>query len=118
MSKRIRSNVASVLFLYSAWIVILMGIFMLCLLSPWLKHVQAGTSTNLMLEVLGGILGVVGALAALVIWFGMLTFCLSADSSPLGTRILWLLLFLVMAWFGSTVYFFRVYKRQVQFASK
>jgi hypothetical protein len=94
-----------------------MGIFMLFLVSPWFKDVQALPKANLALEVLGGTLGVVGAVAAIVIWFGMLTFCFCEDDSPLRAKILWVFLFFVAAWFGSAAYFFRVYRKQIQFAS-
>ena len=90
---------------------------MLFLISPWFEGVQALPKAKLALEVLGGTLGVVGAPASLVIWFGMITFCLREDDSRRSTKIFWLVLFFVIAWFGSAAYFFRVYRKQVQFAS-
>lgn len=115
MSKWILSNKAHTLFLYSSYIVILLGIFLLFLLSPWLKPVETLPYAKLALKILGGTLGVVGALASLVIWFGMMIFCFREDDSPLRTKIFWFFIFFVMAWFGSAAYFFRVYRRQVQF---
>jgi hypothetical protein len=117
MAKWLRSKTARALFLYSSWVVILVGVFMVFLLSPWSERMQTIPQAKLVLEVLGGGLGFVGALASLVIWFGMITFCLREDRSPLGTKIFWLVLFFVTAWFGSVAYFFRVYRQQVQFVS-
>ena len=114
MAKWLRSKTARVLFLYSSWIVILVGLFMLFLLSPWFKQLWTIPQAKLALEVLGGGLGVVGALASLIIWLGMIAFWLREDNSPLTTKIFWFVLFFVTAWFGSAAYFFRVYRRQVQ----
>jgi hypothetical protein len=90
-----------------------MGIFMLFI--PLFQQIQA-VQIKLPLQILGGALGVVGAPASLVIWFGMLAFCLREDHSPVGTKIFWLILFFVAAWFGSAAYFFMVYRKQVQAA--
>ncbi len=117
MSRWLRSETARILFLYSSWIVILMGIFMLFLISPWFKDVQALPKAKLALEVLGGTLGAVGAVAAIINWFGMLTFCFCEDDSPLHAKALWVFIFFVTAWFGSAAYFFRVYRKQIHFAS-
>jgi hypothetical protein len=94
-----------------------MGIFMLFLISPWFKDVQALPKAKLALQVLGGALGAIGAVAAIVIWFGMLTFCFYEDDSSLRAKILWVFIFFVTAWFGSATYFFSVYRKQLQFAS-
>jgi len=91
-----------------------MGIFMLFMLSPWFQQIQAVPRGKLVLQVLGGVLGVVGAPASLVIWFGMVVFWLREDHSPVGTKIFWFIFFFVTAWFGSAAYFFKVYRKQVQ----
>jgi len=64
--------------------------------------------------VLGGALGVAGALASLIIWFGMVAFCLREDRSPLSTKIFWFILFFATGSFGAAAYFFMVYRKQVQ----
>jgi hypothetical protein len=94
-----------------------MGIFILFVLSPWYQEIQEVPRARIVLQVLGGVLGVFGALASLIIWFGMAAFCLREDPSPVSTKIVWFVLFFVTAWFGSAVYFFRVYRKQVQAAS-
>jgi hypothetical protein len=113
--KWLRSETARLLFLYSSWAVILMGLFMLFMLLPWFRYLQMVPQTKLAFEIVGGTLGVIGAPASLIIWFGMIAFCLREDSSPLTARIFWVVLFFLTAWFGSAAYFFRVYRRQVQF---
>jgi hypothetical protein len=114
MAKWLRSRTARRVFLYSSWVVILVGLFVLFLLSPWSKRLETIPQGKLALEVLGGGLGVVGALASLIIWFGMIAFCLREDQSSPAAKVFWFILFFVAAWFGSAAYFFRVYRRQVQ----
>jgi hypothetical protein len=90
---------------------------MIFMLTPWFQQFQAVPRGKLVLQVLGGTLGVVGAPASLIIWFGMVAFCLREDRAPFSTKLLWFILFFIMAWFGSAVYFFRVYRKQVPAAS-
>ncbi len=114
LSQLLRSNKARVLFLYSAWAVTCAGLFMIFMVTPWFQQVEALPRGRLFLQVVGGALGVVAAPAAFVIWFGMLAFCLREDRSRVSAKILWFILFFTAAWFGSAVYFFRVYRRQVR----
>ena len=81
---------------------------------PWFQQLWTVPRGNLTIELLAGGLGAVGAVASLVIWFGMAAFCLRGDNSPLRAKIFWFVLFFAVAWFGSVAYFFRVYTRQVQ----
>jgi hypothetical protein len=90
-----------------------MGFLVLFALSPWFQQFEAMPRDRLILQVLGAALGVVGALAAIVIWFGMVTFCLREDRSPIGTKIFWFILFFATGWFGAAAYFFIVYSSQV-----
>jgi len=61
-------------------------------------------------------LGVLGAPASMVILFGMMAFCLSEDNSSTSTKILWFVFFFFTAPFGTAVYFFGVYRKQVHAA--
>jgi hypothetical protein len=83
------------------------------MMTPWFSEIEAMPSGELLLRVLGGALGIVGAPASLIIWVGMMVFCARDDSSSVGVRIFWFIVFFTAAWFGSAVYFFRVYKKQV-----
>jgi hypothetical protein len=118
MSQWLRSSRANTLFLYSARVVVCVGMFMIFMLTPWFQEIETVPRGRLVLQVLGGTLGVVGAPAALVIWFGMAAFCLREDRSHVSTKISWFILFFVAAWFGSAAYFFMVYRKQVQGISK
>jgi hypothetical protein len=86
---------------------------MLFMLSPWFQQIQDIQRSKLALQIVGGVLGIAGAFAALIIWFGMTAFLLLEDASSRRIRVLWLILFFVTAWFGSAAYFFTVYRRQV-----
>jgi len=87
---------------------------MLYTLSPWFHPIEPKPQDMLVLEVLGALLGVVSGTASLVIWFGMVVFCLCEDRSPLSGRIFWFILFFAAAWFGAAAYFFVVYRKQVR----
>jgi hypothetical protein len=112
----LRSEKASALFLYSAWVVVCAGLFMLFMLTPWFPEIEAMPKGELPLRILGGVLGVLGAPAALVIWTGMIVYCARIDTSAVGLKTFWFILFCTTAWFGAAVYFFTVYRRDVHAA--
>lgn len=105
---------SGILFLYSAWVVVSMGVFMAFMLTPWFSQIQAVRQGALILRVLGGTLGVIGAPASLIILFGMVIFCVRRDPSSASAKVLWFILFLTTACFGAVVYFFVVYRRQIR----
>ena len=117
MSKWLRSNRIRALFSYSSWAVVCLGGFMVFMLSPWFQQIEAMPRGELFLRILGGAVGVVGAPAGLIIWFGMVAFCACEDRSPVSAKIFWFVLFFTTAFFGAAAYFFRVYRKQVQRAS-
>lgn len=110
----LRSARTQALFSYSACVVACMGLFMAFMPTPWFSQIAASRGGLLTLRVLGGTLGVLGAPASLVILFGMMTFCAREDHSPTSTKILWFVFFFFTAPFGTLIYFFSVYRRQVQ----
>jgi len=64
-------------------------------------------------RIAGACLGGVGAFAVLIIFFGMLLYLFRCDRSSTRMKILWLFIFFLTAWFGSSLYFFVAYQRQV-----
>ena len=112
MSKWVRSNTAHIIFRYSSVTVLLVGIFFVLMMTPWFARLEAVHLGDIGLRVIGGCLGILGAPAGLIIWFGMLVFCLTEDRSGTTSRILWCCLFLAAAFFASSVYFFTVYRKQ------
>jgi nitrate reductase gamma subunit len=106
------------LFWYSSWIVIFMGLFMAFMLTPWFKELQGLPSGQLILRVIGGAAGVLGTPASLILLFGIAIFCIFEDSSSVGKKIVWFILFFATACFGAAAYFFTVYRRQVEFESR
>lgn len=113
MSQWFLSNSSSKLFYYSSLIVVFVGIFLLFMSTPWFNHIDSLPRGDVTLRILGGILGLLGSLAGIIIWFGMAIFCIYNDRSSLGAKILWFILFFCTASFGSVAYFFKVYKKQV-----
>jgi hypothetical protein len=114
-SRWLLSNRTRAVFLYSSWVVVCVGIFMLFMLSPWFQQIQTAPQGKLALQILGGALGVVGAPAGIIIWFGMVIFCVREDH--VSSKVFWFILFFATAWFGAAVYFFTVYRKQVQMTS-
>jgi hypothetical protein len=117
MSQWLRSNVARKLFLYSSWAVVCMGFFMIFMLTPWFSQIETMPREELALRVVGGALGIVGAPASIIIWFGMAAFCIFEDRSSVSVKIWWFVFFFTTAFFGAAVYFFKVYRKQVQGAT-
>ena len=114
MSGWLRSEKVGTLFLYSAWIVVCVGIFMAFMASPWFWQIEAFREGELILRVLGGALGIAGGPAALILLFGMAAFCVREDNSPIGEKIRWFLVFFATACFGAALYFFAVYRKRVR----
>jgi hypothetical protein len=114
MSQWLLSSKARKLFSYSSWTVVCVGFFMLFMLTPWFQQIEASPRGDLFLRILASPLGILGAPAALIIWFGMVAFCVSKDRSSTATKILWFVLFFVAACFASAAYYFRVYRKQVE----
>jgi hypothetical protein len=52
------------------------------------------------------------AAAGAIILFGMFAYLLTCDRS--STKAFWIAVFLVCAWYGAAVYFFKVYRKENQ----
>jgi hypothetical protein len=101
------------LFLYSAWVVACMGVFMIFMPTPWFRQIEAVPTGELVLRVIGALLGIVGGPAALIVLFGMSVYCVREDDSRVGIKILWFIFFFATAPFGTAVYFFSVYRKKL-----
>jgi hypothetical protein len=62
-------------------------------------------------EVLGTVVGVVGASAALYLWIGMGWYWLRLDHSQSSARKFWFVMLLLLNWVGAIAYYFAVYRR-------
>lgn len=113
MAQWLRSPQAQKLFWYSAWAVVCMGFFMALMLTPFFDRIAAVPVGAAILRVGGGVIGVLGAPAAMILWVAMLIFCFKDSSSSISVKMAWSLLFLLAAWFGSAAYFFAVYRKRV-----
>jgi hypothetical protein len=87
---------------------------MIFMLTPWFSEIEARPSADLFLRILVSPLAILAAPASLIIWFGMVAFCILEDRSSAGVKVWWFVLFFATAMFGAAVYFFKVYKKQVQ----
>jgi nitrate/nitrite transporter NarK len=114
MAQSLQSPRAQKLFWYSAWAVVCMGLFMALMLTPLFDRITAIPSGAAILRVIGGVIGVFGTIGAIIIWVAMLLFCFTESSASIAAKIAWTLLFLVAACFGSTAYYFAVYRKQAR----
>ena len=114
MSGWLRSRKAFTLFRYAAWIVVCMGMFMAFMPTPWFSQIVAMHRGELLLRILGALLGILGGPASLVILFGMAIYCIREDDSSTGSKVLWFAVFFITAPFGATAYFFSVYQQQMR----
>jgi ABC-type xylose transport system permease subunit len=101
VSKRMYS-----IFHLSAIVTIAVGMLFLIIYSPLYDSI----GSTLALKVISALMGVLGAPAALAIFFGMFSYLFVCDR--VSSRLIWAIVFLATAWFGSSLYFFRVYKKQ------
>jgi hypothetical protein len=92
------------------------ALLMIFMLTPWFEWVEAHPKADMLIRILISPLAVACAPAALVIYLGMVCFCLLEDRSPVTSKVLWFVLFLSTGFFGAAAYFFVVYRRQVLFS--
>lgn len=71
-----------------------------------------GHPTGWFFQSVFGVLGLISALAAMTIMLGMLTYLFMCDGSPVRKKFFWLIVFFWTAFFGTSIYFFSVYKKQ------
>jgi ABC-type siderophore export system fused ATPase/permease subunit len=88
-----------------------MGILVLFALSPGYDSLGALAKTQLFVQVLSTGIWVLGTVAGMLLFLGMLAYLFMLD--PSSWKLLWLVVFLFTGPFGSSFYFFRVYRRQV-----
>ena len=62
-------------------------------------------------DVLGVIVGVTGATAAIYLWIGMGWYWLRLDRSASSAKRFWFLILLLLNWIGAIVYYLAVYRR-------
>ena len=114
MAAWLKSEKAQSLFLWSARIVVCVGIFMAFMATPWFWRIESFRIGEILLRGLGGALGILGAPAAIFLLFGMAEFYFRHDRSPSSDKALWFIVVLGTAWFGAALYFFTVYQKQVR----
>jgi hypothetical protein len=112
MKTYLESTRAYTLFRNSAWWTSILAGYLLVLI-PMYGRIASNDIALTVTRVVGACLGVVGALAGLTIFFGMLLHLLRCDRSSAMRKILWITVFFFTAWFGSSLYFFVVYRRHV-----
>jgi hypothetical protein len=80
-------------------------------LTPLFDTIGGNVVTRIGFQIIGACAGVLGTIAGMVILFGMVAYLLLLDRS--SCRIGWLIVFLFTSCFGSSIYFFAVYRKQV-----
>lgn len=95
-----RSAATIVLFLFALAVVIII----------WHERLSSVPGLEILVQVIGGCLGVLGVIAAPVIFFGMLIYIIKYDSTSKVMKLVWLIFFLLTGWVGASVYFFVSYR--------
>ena len=98
-------------FRYAAWSMVPLALIFLIALTPIYDTINANVPMRIGFQIISGCIGVLGAFAGIVIFLGMLAYLFWVDRS--SWKLLWLIVFLFTAWFGSSIYFFAVYRKQV-----
>jgi len=99
-------------FALSAWWTVILGVIFVAYIAVWEN--APSHFARVILPVILGILGCIGSVAGLVIFFGMLAYLFKCDRPAGIWKILWLIIFFTSGCFGSAVYFFLIYRRQVR----
>ncbi len=113
MSRWLITNGARRVLSWSSWAVVGLGVFFAFMLTPWYRQIAAMPRVLLAVQWLGGALGVVAIPATLVLIVGMAIFCVREDRSRFSVKLSWFILFFLIAPFGSAIYYFFVYRKQV-----
>jgi hypothetical protein len=101
---------AYTLFRYSAWWITALAVFFAIAMLTY-DRVASNEIARVAVQAIAAVIGSVGSAAGLAIFFGMLAYLFMCDQS--SSKLLWLIIFLLTACFGSSVYFFTVYRRQI-----
>jgi hypothetical protein len=88
-----------------------LALIFLIAFTPLFDTINANAASRIGFQIISACVGAVGTLAGLVLFLGMLAYLLLRDRS--SWRVGWLIVFLFTAWFGSSIYFFVVYRKQV-----
>jgi len=99
-----------ILFRYAAWSMIPMAIVVLIALSPVYDSITSNVAARIAFQVVSGCVWAIGAVTGIVLFLGMLGYLLFLDQS--SWKLLWLIVFLFISCCGSSIYFFKVYKKQ------
>src|SRR5450432_170354 len=100
------SRRVSEVFRFAAYWTIAVALFLIMAIVSY-DRTSTSAMARLSLQVVGGILGIVGVFAALTIFVGMLAYLFMCDRS--SSKLRWMIVFFLTAWFGSSLYFFVVY---------
>ena len=106
----LESKLAYHIFLICSLAAALLGVAVVLILASY----RLGFAGAYPLRVFAGSVGVVSALAGPIIFIGMGIFCICRDRSPLRAKLVWGLVFIATSFFGSALYFFAVYRKQVE----
>jgi hypothetical protein len=103
---------SSRLFAAAAAIVVASGVFMFSLYLVSFKFPIERFNSSPIFVLVCIVVAVLTVPASLYILVGMVWYWMSLDSSPRLNKALWFLSFLAVAWYGASLYYYLVYRRQ------
>jgi hypothetical protein len=104
---------SSQLFAASATIVLASGVFMFGLYLFSFKFPVESLNSNPIFVTVCLTAAILTVPAALYILVGMICYWVRFDTSGRFNKTVWFVLFLVAAWYGASLYYFAVYRRQL-----
>ena len=111
LKKVLRSSRAYKSFRLAAWCLVPLALILLIAITPIYDTITSYRPLQIVFQVSSACIGIFGAVAGIVIFVGMLAYLFLLDRSP--WKLLWLIVFLFTGCFGSGIYFFTVYRKQV-----
>ena len=80
-------------------------------LTPLFDRINANVATRIGFQIISACVWVLGTIGGMVLFLAMLAYLFLLDRS--SWKLGWLIVFLFSACFGSSIYFFAVYRKQV-----
>jgi hypothetical protein len=88
-----------------------MALIILIALTPLFETITANVAIRFGFQIISACVWVLGTIGGMVLFLAMLAYLFLLDRS--SWKLGWLIVFLFTACFGSSIYFFAVYRRQV-----
>jgi len=105
------SKAISAVFFYAVVVFMCFCVITILMAIPSVRQILNSSAINHAFASLFFLMCAIAIPSVLIIYFGMMIFCVRWDRSSIGSKVLWFIFFLLAGPIGSTVYYFSVYRR-------